>query len=102
MPGNPASDKIHLIEGSLACYARGWLSLIPLLGFLPAFLVLMEYKELKAMSRQQWNAAYNYLRTGFVLSLIGVFLNLILMGGLILLVIRLIQNGVLSPEDVMI
>jgi hypothetical protein len=68
-------DKVRVIEGSLTCYALGWLSLIPVLGLVAAFVGLVEARSVIALSEGQWNPARKYLVAGRLLSGLGLLIN---------------------------
>jgi len=65
-------DKVRLIKRSVRCLLFGWLSLIPLLGLVPAFIALHLHRSVRREAGGEWNPAASYARWGYVLALLGI------------------------------
>ncbi len=93
-------SKIRLIEGSLTCYACGWISLVPVLGLPAAFIALTEFRALREI--KEWNPAQKYLRAGVWLALLGLLVNGLASLLLVLYILALIQNGTITLDKLFI
>lgn len=81
-------QKIFVLEGSLAVFVLGLLSLVPPLGLVFAPLALWRFYSLWSVAGKEWNAARRYLYLGLAHAFAGAFISLVLL----LLVIAAILN----------
>ena len=79
-PARPSKSRV--IEGSLRCFSLGLAGLIPGLGFPCAILALRQHRAVNRIQAGHWNAAESYLTWGVVCGRIGLFVSLLLLGGL--------------------
>ena len=80
----PPEHRIRMLEGSLACFVQGWISLIPIVGLAFAFLGIRNYSRVRTQSAGEWNAAQPYLTAGMILAGIGGLLGALEFGLLML------------------
>jgi hypothetical protein len=73
-------DCLRLIERSLWCYRAGWLSLVPILGVIPAVVAIHLYCRVRVEVGKGWNPGGGYLLAGLLLSLLGICESLFLIG----------------------
>jgi hypothetical protein len=73
-------DRLRIIERTLWCYRAGWMSLIPILGLVPAVVSLHLFWRVRADLDGEWNPAGAYLGWGLVLGLSGAVESLVLLG----------------------
>ena len=80
--GSTASgmDKVRVIERSLRCFAAGCLSLIPILGLLPAVIAIVLFHKALREAGRTWNPARGYLIGGVVLAWTGLTITLLAIG----------------------
>jgi hypothetical protein len=81
-------DKVRVIERSLRCYRLSWLSLIPLLGIVPALISFALFRKAGNEAGEQWNPARPFALIGLLIALIGLLISLILTGGLMIYCLR--------------
>jgi hypothetical protein len=79
-------DRIAAIQRSLAAFAWGIASFVPLLGFISAVCALAHWYAVHRKYQEQWNPASRYLAAGLVLAIIG-FLESTLLAAVITLAI---------------
>jgi hypothetical protein len=70
-------DKIHMIEGSLRCFAFGLLGLLPLIGIPFAVLAIGNFRTVFFSKSKLWNPAERYLRVGLSCAAAGILLHLL-------------------------
>jgi hypothetical protein len=75
---NSAANRIDLIRRSMRVFVCGILSMIPVLGLLPAIYTIAAWFPTRG--NKQWNPACAYLTCGILLALLGLGLT-ILLGG---------------------
>ena len=75
-----SKTKIQILEGSLRCYALGWLSLLPVFGVPLGIGAVAVFWRTWPISRDEQNPARRYLIGGLVLALGGLLVS----GGLLL------------------
>ena len=80
--------RIRIVEGSLRCYALGWLALVPVLGVPCGVLALLLFRQTWPVSRDEWNPARRYLIWGGVFGLTGLLVSGLTGLGLNLLVLH--------------
>jgi hypothetical protein len=68
-------DRVFVIKGSLRCFTFGALSLLPVLGLVPAVLGIILYKRVQLEAGKEWNPARAYLLWGCFLCGLGVSLS---------------------------
>lgn len=73
-------DKVRVIERSVRCFIAGCLSLIPVLGLLPAVFALVLVHQVRRETGPSWNPARGYLICGNVLAWVGIAIPLIAAG----------------------
>jgi hypothetical protein len=76
IPGQLRMDKVRVIKRSLLCYNVSWVSLLPLLGIIPALVTLILYRRLTNEVGEEWNPARKYALWGSVLAQLGLLLSL--------------------------
>lgn len=81
-------DRIRVIERSLACYAYGWLSCIPLVGLALAVRAIKLYRQARAEAGRDWNPAGRYLVCGVLLACLGGLVSAITLGLILVLLVR--------------
>lgn len=72
-------DPVRLIERSFWCYRAGWISLVPILGLVPAVLAFYWFGRVRADLRGEWNPAGGYLWVGLALGVVGCGETLLLL-----------------------
>lgn len=77
-------QRIRMLEGSLACFVYGWLSLLPIVGLAFSLLGIRSYASVRLESAGEWNAAQPYLTAGMILAGIGGLLSALEFGLLML------------------
>ena len=82
-------DQITVIRRSLAIFALGILSLLPLIGLIPAIYALITSSQIRANYQEPWNPASRYLKAGSLMARLGFFGSAIL---IFLLVAALMLN----------
>jgi len=114
-------DKIRVIKGSLACFTFGWLALVPILGIPAALRAMALYRRVqnemdeahldrirlgtaaghKAIPNQSlrpWNPAEKYRVLGLVLAWCGLFVSFLAIGGLVVLMLRVMGGANLADR----
>lgn len=81
-------QKIFVLEGSLAVYALGLLSLIPPLGLVLSPIALWRFFSIWSVAGKAWNPARTYLYLGMSNAFFGGFISLVLL----LFVVAAINN----------
>jgi hypothetical protein len=84
-----ATERIRLIEESLACFRFGCLALVPAAGMFPAFLTLRRFTAVQHRGGSIWNPARRHLFGGLWLAVIGCATSTVLLAWLI----RLLKGG---------
>jgi len=80
-----------VIEGSLRCFACGFVGLVPLLGV--PFILLANRAYLRSGKDRScaWNPARRYRRVGHGLTCVGAFLQVLAIGSLVLAVLGALE-----------
>ena len=73
-------DKVRVIERSLRCFIAGCLSLVPLLGLIPAVIAIVLAHQVRNETGQAWNPARGYLIWGSALAWSGLAITLLALG----------------------
>jgi len=79
-------DRITAIQCSLAAFAWGIASFVPLLGFILAVCALAHWSAVHRKYQEPWNPASRYQAAGLVLAIIG-FLESTLLAAVLTLAI---------------
>jgi len=69
-------DKVLVIERSLRCFVAGCLSVIPLLGVIPAIVAIVLGHLVREEAKGHWNPARLHLLCGTVLAWVGLGVTL--------------------------
>jgi hypothetical protein len=64
-------ERIIAIQRSLAAFAWGIASFVPLLGFIAAVCALAHWSAVHRKYQEPWNPASRYLAAGLVFAIIG-------------------------------
>lgn len=72
-------DRISVIRKSVRVFGMGWLSLIPVLGLVPALYVSVCVQQIRKVHGNEWNPAGQYLRAGTVLARMGFLISAVLL-----------------------
>ncbi|HEX3798685.1 MAG TPA: hypothetical protein VH413_08285 [Verrucomicrobiae bacterium] len=73
--GLSAKEGIKAIEHSMRCFSFGLASLIPVIGFVLAFVAFSNFRSARAISRGQWNPGGLLLMRGILLATIGLAIS---------------------------
>jgi hypothetical protein len=65
-------DRIAAIRRSLAIFIYGIMSLVPVLGVIPAVCAIGQWWVVRSRYKDRWNPASQYLRAGVILALLGI------------------------------
>lgn len=87
-----ALSKRQMLEGSLRCFALGWLALIPILGLPAALLAMVEFRRVIVHKEDSWNAGKGYLICGAALGGFGLVISLVSGGALLIACWRLFSD----------
>lgn len=85
-------DRVRVIERSLACFACGWLSLLPVLGIFAAIRGMILYHRARNEAGREWNPAGCYLACGFALAWLGSLVSVLSAGILFVLLIQFAET----------
>jgi hypothetical protein len=82
---NPTPDemirrRIEAIEQSLRAFVFGIISVIPIIGIVPAINTLWISNRVRSRLGKNWNPASAYLKWGVGLSLVGLTVSTLLIG----------------------
>ena len=77
-------DKIHLIEGSLRCFAFGLTALLPLIGIPFAVIALANFRTVFFSKSKLWNPAERYLRVGLACAIASILLHLLIVAAIVI------------------
>jgi hypothetical protein len=72
-------DRIAVIRKSLAVFALGCVSLLPLVGLIPAIVALVFGGQIRGGYKDSWNPARRYLIAGRTMACIGFCSSAILL-----------------------
>lgn len=73
-------DKVRVIERSLRCFIAGCLSLLPVLGLIPAVVAIVLFHQVRNEAGHAWNPARGHLIGGVVLAWSGLTITLLALG----------------------
>ena len=71
------ADRIQLIHRSLRVFVCGWLSLIPVIGLIPALYAFFAGGLTRAALREEWNPAASYLLWGRTLAVFSFIISIL-------------------------
>jgi hypothetical protein len=77
-------DKIHMINGSLRCFAFGLLALLPLIGIPFAVISISNFRSVFFSKGTLWNPAERYLRIGLACATAGILLHLLAVAAVVI------------------
>ena len=69
-------NRIKVIKKSLMIYVCGIISLVPILGLLPAACALFAWAMVSSRYRNEWNPAAAYLSWGARFAVLGIIVSL--------------------------
>jgi len=73
-------DRVRIIERTFWCYWAGWMSLVPIVGLIPAVVAIHHFFRVRADLDGEWNPAGTYLGWGLALAVIGAGETICLLG----------------------
>ena len=71
-------DRATAIRKSLTAFVCGILSLLPVLGFVPALWAFLEWNQVRVRFSNEWNPANRYLQSGIVMALLGLLFSVLI------------------------
>ncbi len=78
--------RIIVIQLSLRAFGCGLLSILPVIGLVPAIFALSSWAQIRLRYREEWNPACDYLSWGATLALVGLAITALGIPALILTV----------------
>lgn len=85
--------KSEMLRRSMRCFTLGWWSLIPVLGFVPAILAIVDFRAVVLGMGRRWNAARMRLLVGVWLAGLGLLFSIVVGAIVTVAILREIAGG---------